>query len=88
MDNTGYIVCVFFCFFLGFSTQTTKFSGLEAYWNYTFSVVAATDKGNSDQSEKSDTVTTLQDGMKNCTLKLTIYFTISIFNIYLLEKQS
>ncbi|VDI18095.1 Hypothetical predicted protein [Mytilus galloprovincialis] len=45
----------------GFSTQTTTFSGLEAYWNYTFSVVAATDKGNSNQSEKSVTVTTLQD---------------------------
>ncbi|CAG2200560.1 PTPB [Mytilus edulis] len=37
----------------GFSPQTTKFSGLEAYWNYTFSVVAATDKGNSEQSEMS-----------------------------------
>lgn len=62
VDNTGYIVCaLIIC--LGFSTQTTTFSGLEAYWNYTFSVMAATDRGNSDQSEKSVTVTTLQDGM-------------------------
>ncbi|CAC5380285.1 unnamed protein product [Mytilus coruscus] len=45
----------------GFSIQTTTFSGLEAYWNYTFSVVAATDKGNSEQSEMSGTVTTHQD---------------------------
>ncbi|XP_052089967.1 tyrosine-protein phosphatase Lar-like [Mytilus californianus] len=45
----------------GFSPQTTTFSGLEAYWNYTFSVVAATDKGNSEQSEMSVMVTTHQD---------------------------
>ncbi|VDH96333.1 Hypothetical predicted protein [Mytilus galloprovincialis] len=46
---------------LGFSTLTTTFSGLEAYWNYTFSVAAVTDKGNSEQSDLSATVTTDQD---------------------------
>ncbi|XP_063402382.1 tyrosine-protein phosphatase 10D-like [Mytilus trossulus] len=55
----------------GFSPQTTTFSGLEAYWNYTFSVVAATDKGNSEQSEKSGTATTLQDA-PGAVLKLKV----------------
>ncbi|CAG2200546.1 unnamed protein product [Mytilus edulis] len=45
----------------GFSPQTSTFSGLEAYWNFTFSVVAATDKGNSEQSDMSGRVTTRQD---------------------------
>ncbi|XP_052090201.1 tyrosine-protein phosphatase Lar-like [Mytilus californianus] len=45
----------------GFGTQTLHFTGLEAYLNYTCSVVAATDKGSSEQSDMSVAVTTKQD---------------------------
>ncbi|VDH90113.1 cytokine receptor domeless, partial [Mytilus galloprovincialis] len=37
----------------GYSIQTVVFSQLEAYWNYTFTVVATTDKGDSEQSDMS-----------------------------------
>ncbi|VDH93210.1 Hypothetical predicted protein [Mytilus galloprovincialis] len=46
---------------IGFDKQIVQFSGLEAYWNYTFTVVATTDKGSSDQSDMSSVVTTYQD---------------------------
>ncbi|CAC5355926.1 unnamed protein product [Mytilus coruscus] len=45
----------------GFDKQIVQFSGLEAYWNYTFTVVAMTDKGSSEQSDMSSVVTTYQD---------------------------
>ncbi|XP_071136806.1 protein sidekick-2-like [Mytilus edulis] len=45
----------------GLDKQIVQFSGLEAYWNYTFTVVAMTDKGSSEQSDMSDVVTTYQD---------------------------
>ncbi|VDI30997.1 Hypothetical predicted protein, partial [Mytilus galloprovincialis] len=51
----------------GFHTKTAHLFGLEAYWNYTFSVIAATDKGNSEQSEMSTFVTTKQDAPGNVT---------------------
>ncbi|CAG2200545.1 unnamed protein product [Mytilus edulis] len=45
----------------GFDKQIAQFSGLEAYWNYTFTVVATTDKGSSKESYMSAVVTTYQD---------------------------
>ncbi|VDI39124.1 Hypothetical predicted protein, partial [Mytilus galloprovincialis] len=45
----------------GFDKQVIQFSGLQAYWNYTFKVVAMTDKGNGEQSDMSSVVTTYQD---------------------------
>ncbi|XP_052089987.1 phosphatidylinositol phosphatase PTPRQ-like [Mytilus californianus] len=46
---------------IGFDKQIAQFSGLEAYWNYTFTVVATTDKGSSEESDTSIVVTTYQD---------------------------
>ncbi|XP_052089969.1 phosphatidylinositol phosphatase PTPRQ-like [Mytilus californianus] len=46
---------------IGFNKQVAQLSGLEAYWNYTFTVVATTDKGSSEQSDMSSVVTTYQD---------------------------
>lgn len=48
--------------FVVFEIQATTFSGLEAYWNYTFSVVAATEKVKSEQSEMTAIFTTKQAG--------------------------
>lgn len=48
--------------FLGYSTQTVDFSQLKAYWNYTFTVVATTEKGDSEQSNMSPLVRTNQAG--------------------------
>ncbi|XP_071135950.1 uncharacterized protein [Mytilus edulis] len=45
----------------GFDKQIAQFSGLEAYWNYTFTVVATTDKGSNEESDMSAVVTTYQD---------------------------
>ncbi|CAG2236636.1 unnamed protein product [Mytilus edulis] len=45
----------------GFDKRIVQFSGLEAYWNYTFTVVATTDKGSSEQSDMSSVITTYQD---------------------------
>ncbi|CAG2236635.1 PTPB [Mytilus edulis] len=44
----------------GYSTQTVDLSQLKAFWNYTFTVVASTDKGDSAQSNMSPIVRTNQ----------------------------
>ncbi|XP_063402366.1 phosphatidylinositol phosphatase PTPRQ-like [Mytilus trossulus] len=45
----------------GFDKQIAEFSGLDAFWNYTFTVVGTTDKGSSEESDMSAIVTTYQD---------------------------